>query len=320
MDSTIIRDQADLDESAVRDRLTQADKALKGAAPYMQFRVFGENQPFLSDEVVARVRGMLLDVANQFTAQLRGSANMTSFDEALTDTLTNSLAVRLASVPAILEHAYAASCEWLVTMRMQARSNVDPVVSPLLQCMIADRGIATSQSAMQFLSAQTKYAQDQRRMKLPVAEMSAALLPLLYGVWRDVAEQYGVHYEEIVQAERAVEARTAGAMSRTNTISRFLTDVGNSRAFSALEAGVALFVSAIATATKQHRDSVVMAMNEESPVRFALMLRAAGLSTNGIEEQFLAIRAETGQLSGVEMLPQDRAAHILSHVTKDRYQ
>jgi len=77
-------------------------------------------------------------------------------------------------------------------------------------------------------------------------------------------------------------------------------------------AGVAIFLSALATASHQDRDLAVLATNDRQLARLALSLRAGGLKPKEIEEQFLHIHPEISLPPGFEALTADRAAEILA--------
>jgi hypothetical protein len=80
-------------------------------------------------------------------------------------------------------------------------------------------------------------------------------------------------------------------------------------------AGVALFLSALALASRQDREQVVMATSEGQMARLALSLRAAGIKATAIEEQFIALHPDAEMPAGFGLLSTDRAAAILAGAT-----
>jgi hypothetical protein len=62
-----------------------------------------------------------------------------------------------------------------MTQRLAERQRIDPVLSPLMQALVASSEAETSVQAMQALAAQA-LAQAMRRMQLPLHELPAELL------------------------------------------------------------------------------------------------------------------------------------------------
>ena len=79
-----------------------------------------------------------------------------------------------------------------------------------------------------------------------------------------------------------------------------------------LDAGAALFVSALAQASGLGRDHVLLATNESQAVRLALALCAAGLERDEIESQFVAILPHMQFPRGLENIAQNEAFSILA--------
>ena len=88
---------------------------------------------------------------------------------------------------------------------------------------------------------------------------------------------------------------------RLSLLERVVTLVGKD-ATNALvfdQAGVALFLSALALRTGQPRDLVAVSLHESQVARFALGLRAAGLKPQDIEAQILRLHPDRDPPSGL---------------------
>ena len=83
-------------------------------------------------------------------------------------------------------------------------------------------------------------------------------------------------------------------------------------ALSVDHAGVAMFLSALATGSGQDRDLVALATNDKQLARLALSLRAAGLKADGVEQQFSYLHPQITLPEGFEGLRADDAAGLLA--------
>jgi hypothetical protein len=86
------------------------------------------DQGLFGDDVLARLRAMLDDLAISWRWGLLTRAGAAEFSIA---------DGTIAEVPGLLSHLHALALEWQMTQRLADRLGVDPVVSPLLQALIA---------------------------------------------------------------------------------------------------------------------------------------------------------------------------------------
>ena len=123
-------------EQVLREELAQGDVAIASARPILRHLLISEEHALFSDEVVARIRGMLLDIARQLLEarpKPAAAADRAAFVAARED----ALAARLCGQEAFLGHAHALALEAQLLDRIQARSGIDPVLSPLVQELAA---------------------------------------------------------------------------------------------------------------------------------------------------------------------------------------
>ena len=162
------------------------------------------------------------------------------------------------------------------------------------------------------LAAQAKFAQCQRRMQLPLAELPGDLLHAGLLTLRSHAGSAGE--AEVDAADRLLRGNHDESRSRLGLIARLVTGMGGgaTAALSISHAGTAMFLSALALASGQDRDLAILATNEGQLARFALAMRAAGLRTPVIAEQFVALHPSVELPEGFDGIGADHAAAMLA--------
>ena len=314
MDQTIARPDADRDVASIlRDELAYGDAQIGTIAPILRHLLANDEHSVFSDEIIARVRGIMADIANQLLTELAIASGETDKRDHEGDEIA-MLIESLLGHSGFLAHVHALALEWQLTERMQARLGLDPVLSPLLQALIASSEAAVASSAMALLASQARFATSQRRMQLPLSELPgdllhAALLALRGQCGEDAAKQ-----TTATQAEQTIRGRFDESRSRLGLISRIVTGMGGgaTAALALTHAGVGIFLSALALASGQDRDMVVLSTNEGQLARLALALRASGLKPQAIEEQFVSLHPEVALPAGFEQLGSDQAAALLA--------
>jgi hypothetical protein len=288
--------------AALRERLVHGDALAGAIAPMLRHLLANEDISVFSEEVVARVRGMIGDVARQLLDR-HGDERMIEPEEPAPEQLDRLVDALIAS-PALLRHAHALALEWQLTERLQARLALDPVLPQLVQAMIASPDPATAELAMQCLAAQSRFCQAQRRMRLPLAELPGDLLHAALQACGTVDGE----------TEAAIRAGYDERLSRLGLMSRLVSGMGPGvvAALSIAHAGAAIFLSALAMAVGQDRDAAALSTNAAQSARLAVALRAAGMKPAAIEEQLLAIHPESTPTPGFEQLSPDQAAALLA--------
>jgi hypothetical protein len=294
---------ADSVELPLRQALAQGDAVLGTVAPVLRHLLANDDSGLFGDVILARVRGMVHDLARQLVERIGGN------DEDV---------ARLGSVlienAAVLGHLHALVLEWQLTEVLQERLALDPVLSPLLQALVGSSDQATAALAMKFLAAQARFGQAQRRMRLPLTELPGDLLHGALLAMRAVAGAEPQTDARAARAEAAVRADYDEGRSRLGLISRLISGMGAGAiaALSIHHAGAAIFLSALAIASGDDRDLATLATSETQRTRLALALCAAGLKPSAIEEQLLVLDPDAVLPRGLERLGPDRAAALLA--------
>jgi hypothetical protein len=297
-------------ESLLREELAQGDVMLSTATPILRHLLVNDDQALFSDEVVARTRGMLTDVARQLLHAQAEAARIVERAAFLAER-EDALAEALANEPAFLAHVHALTIEAKLTLQLQSRSNIDPVLCPLLQELVASRDDVVAGSAMAVLAAQARFIQHHRRMALPLGELPADLFHAALLALRSNA---GEQDNAVAAAERTLREAFDESHGRLGLISRLVMRMGKTapRALNVDNAGVAIFATALAMASGQERDLAVLSFSDRQFARLALAMRAAGLKQPVVEEQFLYLHPEISLPQGFDKLTADRAATLLA--------
>lgn len=296
-------------EDLLRDELAVGDAQIGTYAPILRHLLASNEHAVFSDEIIARVRGMMADLARQVMDERATVANAADPVRDHDPTALAELEARLVEHEPLLIHCHALALEWHLTELLQARLALDPVLSPLLQALIASNDTGTATQAMALLAAQARFAQAQRRMQLPVGELPAELLfDVLVTSRTDGASEADLH------AENAIRSRFDEGRSRFGLMSRLLVAMGGglTAALSLGHAGAALFLSALAMASGQDRALITLATTEGQYARLSLALRAAGLKPQSVEEQFLVLFPDVTLPENFDQLGADRAAALLA--------
>ncbi|MFM5948604.1 MAG: hypothetical protein ACKOPM_05140 [Novosphingobium sp.] len=265
------------------------------------------------DEIIAAIRGMMADCARQLLeAQAEAAGDLVDMQHDPAQIAT--MVEHFATHPGFLTHIHALAMEWQLTSRLQARLALDPVLSPLLQALIASNEPSVAASSMALLAAQARFVQNQRRMQLPLSELPGDLLHAGLVALRGVSGDDSESQSRAAQAEQKIRASFDESRSRLGLISRLVTGMGGGAtvALSVTHAGVAIFLSALAIASGQDRDMATLATNESQVARLALALRASGLRPEAIEEQFGSLHPEVTLPPAFEQLGVDHAAALLA--------
>ncbi len=295
-------------EAILRDEIARENRAAAAVVPVLRHLLVSDAQALVSDAILARVRGMVTDCAAQLLAAMTGR-DLATRAPGLAEPATPDLwAEALLDEPALLAFCHTLATESLLAERFQLRHSIDPVLSPLLQELIASDDPAIAALAMTTLAAQSRFIQSQRRMELPLGELPAELFGAV------IARGFAGADDDIAHAslERLQRAYDEGA-GRLGLLARLVAAMrGGAVAALALDhAGVAIFASALAKQTRQPREVSVLACWEGQGARLGLALRAAGLSLPVIERQFLLVEPAARMPHAIGGLSPERAAALL---------
>lgn len=293
-------------EAILREGLVRESRALAAVVPVLRHLLGTEAQALLSDAILARVRGMVADLAAQLLAIRAGRDPATRAGAATDPAALDTLATQLMADESVLNFCHAAAAEALIARRLHQRHAIDPVLSPLLQELIASQDSAIAALAMSTLAAQSRFIQGQRRMELPLGELPAELFHSVMATGRSVGEE--------ADASAQVQAGYDEAASRIGLLSRLVAAMrrGAVAGLGLEHAGLALFASVLSGATRQPRSLSVLACHEGQGMGLALRLRAAGVAPAMIEHQLSLTDSATRLPRGFAELSAERAAALLA--------
>lgn len=304
---------ADTEEGALRASLARGDAMLGAVAPVLRYLLVHDDNGMLSEQIVARVRGMIVDLAVALLDRL-AAPDETPHRPLHPEADIAALTAAFAADAALLGHVHALALEWQLTERLQARTALDPVVSPLLQALLASSDPTTASLAMHGLAAQGRFGQAQRRMQLPPGELPADLLHAALLALRAFAGTRPGGERQASKAEAAIRAEYDESRSRIALLSRLVTGLGPGAvaALTVSHAGAAIFLTALAAAAGQDREQAVLATGEGQVARLALTLRAAGLKPEAIGEELFALHPDAPPLPGFDRIAPDHAAALIA--------
>jgi len=293
-------------EAILQEELAREARALTAVVPVLRHLLASEAHALVSDAILARVRGMILDLAAQLLAAMAGRDPATRAPSAADQAAVDRLAETLMADEALLGHCHALAAESLIAERCQQRHGIDPVLSPLLQELIASDDPAIAGLAMSTLAAQSRFMQSARRMELPLGELPAELFHAA------IARVQGP-----APANAAVGRLLAGydeATSRLGLIARLVAAMrrGALAALALDHAGLGLFASALAATTRSPRGGAVLACLEGQGMRLALLLRAGEVGLPAIERQLLLVDPAGRVPRALAGISAERAAALLS--------
>jgi hypothetical protein len=300
-------------EAILRDELARENRAAAAVVPVLRHLLASDAQALVSDAVLARVRGMIGDCAAQMLTAMNGR------DTALPEQATQDhFAEALLSEPALLTFCHTLATESLLAERFQQRHAIDPVLSPLLQELIASDDPAIAALAMTTLAAQSRFMQSQRRMELPLGELPAelfhAVIALGFASAPDASAPDASAPDDLARAGlEQLQRDYDEAASRLGLLARLVAAMrrGVVATLALDHAGMALFASGLAAQTRLSRDAGVLACHEGQGARLALTLRSAGVPLPMIERQFLLVEPAAPMPRAMAALPAERAAVLL---------
>lgn len=297
-------------ENALRAELVQGDRVIAAARPILRHLLANVDYALFSDEVVARIRGMVSHCARQML-HVVFEADVETDRASFVNAREAVLAGALLEDTAFLVHAHTLVLEAQLAERLHQRSGIDTVLSPLLQELAASADEAIAAQAMHVLAAQARFIQHQRRMEWPLAELPGDLFhkAMLVLQTTDIAPA-----EVLASAQQRLRQDYDESGCRVGQITRLIMAMDRKavRALALDHAGLAIFVTALAMASQQDRELAVMALSENQFARLALSLRAAGLTQGEVEKQFVFLHPEIDLPPGFDTLHTDRAAHMLA--------
>lgn len=298
-------------ESVMREELAHGDMMLGTVVPILGHLLANHDQSLFSDEIVARVRGMLSSIARQVLivqAETMEETDPYGFAEREGVELAHHLAARSD----FLTHCHGLAIESQLAERLRVRNSIDPVLSPLMQSLIASDDPEMASLAMSALTAQARFTQRQKRMELLLQELPADLFHQTLLTWREYSE--GLGQQVLAKVETRLRKDFDESQTRLGLLSRLVEGMGNGAraALSLAHGGLALFLTALASSSEQERAVVALSTNDRQLARLALALRGAGLNPKEVEEQFLYLHPEVSLPEGFSQLRVDRAQSILA--------
>lgn len=303
----------DATDDALRQALARGDAVLESAEPVLRYLLSNEEKSLFADEVIASIRGMLGDLGQQLIQAVSEVAEnaMEEFQQAK---LVEALVDQFLSNGEILTHLHALSLEVQLTNKLESLLGLPPVHSPLLQSLLVDSTSEVAAGAVLAMTAQARFMQSQRRMQLPLRELPGDILHAVLLSLRELESSELGNSADLALVESNFRQGYDESTTRLALISRLIAAMrtGASAALNVSHAGVAMFLTGLAIASDQERDSIALATIGAQSTRFALTMRAAGLNQAEIAEQIELLHPDVKVKPWFADLQSDEAAALLS--------
>lgn len=299
------------DQDTLREALARGNAALSRIGPILTHLLSTPDHSLFSDEIVARIRGMCHHLAWQ-VLRAQEEAVGRAGREAFAERHGEALAEHFYADVGLLSHCHALAIEWQLSELLESQYGIDPVLSPLVQDLIASEDSSLASAAMATLTAQARFAQTQRRMELPLAELPGDLFHGLLLGWRSYSGN--LRSDGMIRAETKLRQHFDEGASRIALIDRLVAGMGHTalRALDIDHAGAALFLSALAARSGQTRIAAILSTNHQQSARLALGLRAAGLDSKDVERQVMRLAPQTVPPRGIAAVQTEDARRLLS--------
>lgn len=295
----------------LRRELALGDKALAGVPPVLGHMLSSTAPSLVSDDILARIRGMLNDLALQLV-RAESSALHSDRDAAELQDRVDRLAAHQASSSALLSFAYALAVEGQLAEELQLRTGIDQVLTPLMQELIASDDEAVAELAMASMAAQARFVQAHRRMSLPLAELPAELFHEILRSWSHFAKD--VSPASKTQVEALLRATYDESGSRAGMLGRLVSKMNSGARVGLIisHAGLALFATALARLSQQPREMAVLSCHPSQLARLALGLLASGLDPDEIAQTFMTLHPDYSPPQGIKSIAQEQAIELLA--------
>ncbi len=296
-------------ESHLRLALARGDMVGGSTVSVLNYVLRNDDRAMFADDVLAVTRGMLADLAHQiYHAAATGLNNQhpSPVDEQL-----NLLIQMLTSQSTLLRYIHALALEWNLIQRLQGEIGIDPVLTPLLQSLIASQDGAIGASAMKFLAAQARFVQNLRHMRYPITELPADVLHTVLIAVRSELDQ---------DSESKIRSQYDESVTRLGLMSQLVASMGVGRiaARSITHSGASLFATAMAMEPKfvmsgagLARDDGLLMMAQKHNPRFALMLRVMDYKSAHIAENCHILGHDDSVIQMVQSLRVNSAKNLL---------
>ncbi|KPF91147.1 hypothetical protein IP81_13260 [Novosphingobium sp. AAP83] len=300
-------------ERLLQDDLLHADQVMVHMGPILRHLLRNDDSSIFSDEVIARVRGMLADIARQLVQALGEAAG--HIDAASWAREAGSgLVDLLAGHQALLNHLHMSAVEWQLADRLHGRVGIDPVLTPLLQDIIASPDHDLAARGMNLLAAQARFGQAIRRMQIPLAELPGDLHHIVLMTMHSYVEGDPSSVAASNVAEAALRKVRTETASRLDLLAYAVSSIGfNPNAMLSLQnAGVAFFLTALGLGTGIPRETAIMCTTESQMPRLALSLVSSGLGRDGLIDAFCALHPDVTLPEDIADLRPEQAAALLA--------
>jgi len=288
--------------ASLRADLAGDDRALSGVVPVLSHVLTNRGEPMVSDDIIARMRGLIASAAEQLLASKEEEASAEEVD---------SLSTALASNGSIVTHYYALAFEGGLSEDLAERNGLDPVISPLIRELMGSKDNSVAEIATKLMASQARFIEGQKRRQSSIFELPPELLEEVLVTVKTWAKQQIRPLGTQLSAD--LKEAYDEASTRLGLLTHLIAMLGASgELVCEIEtAGFAIFCSALAAQTRQPRELMVLSCQSHQSLRLALALKATGISTESTIRQFEFIGSDVTFPAGFDIWDGESAADML---------
>lgn len=282
-------------DGPLRELLALGERTRRNLPQQLRHRIGVADPSLFDDELVARTRGLLVDLTEQLAGDrpygLDTGAHLDGRDAILR---------ALFDQPALLAHCHGLALEFRLMRRLAKDADIDSLLPPVLQELIASPMEEVSRLASAALAAQTRFIRNMERMQLPLRQLPGELLHVVLGIGRERLKDMIVSDA----VEHAVRTSYDEGATRLALFARLAnkTDYLGTRGWQLEEAGVPLFLASLSMADGQGHYDAVLLTTQSQMVRLALTLRTLGCNPRAVNRNLYLLHDEIALpvIAGIE--------------------
>lgn len=288
--------------ASLRADLAGDDRALSGVVPVLSHILTNRGEPMVSDDIIARMRGLIASAAEQLLASEEQQASAEELD---------TLNIALASNGSIVTHYYALAYEGAVSEDLAKRVGLDPVISPLIRELMGSKDKSVAEIATKLMASQARFIEGQKRLQSSIFELPPEIFEEMLATCKAWAKQQIRPMQ--VRSTAGIKSSYDEASTRLGLLAHLIAMLGASgQLVCEIEtAGFAIFCSAVSGQTRQPRELIVLSCQSHQSLRLALALKACGISTESIIRQFECVGNDVAFPDGFDTWDEQSATALL---------
>lgn len=269
-------------DAALRELLATGERTRRDLPLQLRHRIGFADPSLFDDEIVARARGLLVHLTAQIAGDRPAGAGNANYRIG-----RDAVLRAVFAQPAFLAHCHALALEFRLTRRLASEADIDLMLPPIMQELIASPNERTSRLASSSVAAQGRFLRDMERMQMPLRQLPAELLNIALTIGRECLGD-PVLADAVEQAVRTSYDEGATRLVLLERLAH-ASDYPRARGLQLEQAGVPLFVAGLASSIGSIYCDAVLATTESQVARLALTLRTLGCNPRVVNRNLLLL-------------------------------